>query len=232
MRSATLALMLGLLLTTAVLLRSSDGPALEQSASSSSAVAALRPRIVADPIPFPAKRKREMDRYVKRHYGRGNHVLRRPRVIVEHFTAGSTYQSAFNTFAVDAPDSELHELPGTCSHFIIDKDGTIYQLVPLAVMCRHTVGLNDVSWGIEHVGTSDAQILGNRAQMRSSLRLTRWLRCRAEIGIGNVIGHAESLSSPYHHENVARLKTQTHGDMGHAAMQQYRRRLRLQGRCP
>ena len=65
--------------------------------------------------------------------------------IVEHFTATSSFSSAYNTFAADVPDAELHQLPGTCAHFIIDRDGTIYQLVPLDVMCRHTVGLNWVA---------------------------------------------------------------------------------------
>ena len=32
-------------------------------------------------------------------------------------------------FAADVPDAELHELPGTCAHFVVDRDGTIYQLV-------------------------------------------------------------------------------------------------------
>ena len=32
-------------------------------------------------------------------------------------------------------------------------------------MCRHTVGLNYTAIGIEHVGSSDAQILGNAKQM-------------------------------------------------------------------
>jgi hypothetical protein len=62
--------------------------------------------------------------------------------------------------------------------------------------------------------------------MAASLRLTRWLRCRYGIGVPNVIGHSESLSSPYHRENVARLRTQTHGDMTHAAMRRYRTKLR------
>ena len=53
-----------------------------------------------------------------------------------------TFQAAYATFANDVPDVELHELPGTCAHFIVDKDGTIYQLVALTTMCRHTVGLN------------------------------------------------------------------------------------------
>ena len=34
------------------------------------------------------------------------------RVIVEHYTAGTTFASAYATFAADVPDSELHELPG------------------------------------------------------------------------------------------------------------------------
>ena len=44
---------------------------------------------------------------------------------------------------------------------MIDTDGTIYQLVPLTIMCRHTVGLNDTAIGIEHVGRSDGEVLGN-----------------------------------------------------------------------
>jgi len=139
--------------------------------------------------------------------------------------------TVFNTFAPDKPDVELHELPGLCSHFVIDRDGTIYQLVPLGIMCRHTVGLNYTAFGIEHVGMSDADVMSNKRQMDASLRLTRWLRCRYSIGVGNVIGHSESLSSKYHRENVARLRTQTHGDWTHAHMQSYRARLGDRGAC-
>jgi hypothetical protein len=146
-------------------------------------------------------------------------------VIVEHITASSTAQSAFNTFASNVPDSELHELPGTCSHFLIDRDGTIFQLVPLTLRCRHTVGLNWTAIGIEHVATTDEQVLGDQRQLLASLRLTAWLRCRFSIKPRDVIGHNESLGSPYHHERVARLRKQTHGDMRHASMVQYRRLL-------
>ena len=41
---------------------------------------------------------------------------------------------AFNTFASNAPDVELHERPGVCAHFIVDTDGTIHQLVSLKLM--------------------------------------------------------------------------------------------------
>ena len=146
-------------------------------------------------------------------------------MIVEHFTASSTFSSAFNTFASNAPDVELHERPGVCAHFIVDTDGTIYQLASLKLICRHTVGLNDRAIGIEHVGMSDGEILGRPRQLRASLRLTRWLQARYGILTRDVIGHAESLSSPYHHERVARLRTQTHGDFARPAMRRYRGKL-------
>src|SRR5215212_1401526 len=117
-----------------------------------------RPKIVDRPIPFPDKRKQEMTAYAQRHYGIDSYRLSDPKVIVEHVTATSDFDSAYNTFATDAPDAELGELPATCAHFIVDTDGTIYQLVPLNIMCRHTVGLNYTSFGIEHVGLADADL--------------------------------------------------------------------------
>ena len=188
--------------------------------------AAPRPAIVQKRIPFPARRKHEMARYAQRHYGIDDYHLRNPKVIVEHVTATDSFSSAWNTFASDVPDVELHELPQVCSHFIVDRDGTIYEVVPTTIMCRHTVGLNWTAIGIEHVGTSDAEVMGDAKQLRASIKLTLWLKNHYGILVRNVIGHAESLSSPYHREKVASLRTQTHGDMQHSTMVRYRRMLR------
>ena len=185
-------------------------------------IAADAPPIVHNPIPFGAKRKAAMRAYARRHYGLDTALLKAPKVIVEHVTVTNSFRATFNTFAPDVPDVELHELPGVCSHFVVDRGGRIHQLVPLRLMCRHTVGLNYTAIGIEHVGTSDAQVLGNAKQMRASLRLTRWLQSKFGIATKNVIGHNESLSSPYHRERVARLRHQTHGDFTRAAMEVYR----------
>jgi N-acetylmuramoyl-L-alanine amidase len=190
------------------------------------------PPIVQDPIPFGAQRKAEMLAYARRHYGLGTYHLVEPHVIVIHFTETPDFSSTFNTFAPDTPDSELHELPNTCAHFVIDKDGTIHQLVPLDLMCRHTVGLNWTAIGIEHVGYSDRDVLGNPREFGASLALVRWLRCRFHIAVKNVIGHNESLSSPYHHENNPALRTQTHNDFNHADMDIYRAKLASIGGCP
>jgi N-acetylmuramoyl-L-alanine amidase len=186
-----------------------------------------KPRIVWDPIPFGPERKAQMVAYVRRHYGsfmKPTWRLIHPHVIVIHYTDGS-YTSTFNTFADDVPDSELHELPADCAHFVIDTNGTIHQLVSLGTMCRHTVGLNWTAIGIENVGFSDRQILDDRAQISASLRLTRWLRCSYGITLKNVIGHNESLSSPSHRELVPAFQHQTHSDFNHADMHVYRTRL-------
>jgi beta-N-acetylhexosaminidase len=187
--------------------------------------APAKPVIVQKPIPFGATRRAETEAYAMRHYGLSTWKLTNPHVIVEHYTASNSFSSAWNTFAQDVPDSELHELPGTCAHFVIDRDGTIYQLVPLNTICRHTVGLNWTAIGIEHVGTSDAEILHDPAQLKASLQLTLWLMHRYGITLPNVIGHAESLMSPYHHELFAPWRCQTHADWQHPDMVVYRAKL-------
>jgi N-acetylmuramoyl-L-alanine amidase len=192
---------------------------------------AARPPIVKWLIPFGAKRKHQMAAYSERHYGERTWRLVHPKVIVEHMSEASSVSSVRNTFALDVPDVELHELPQVCSHFVIGSSGKIFELVNLRTRCRHTVGLNWTAIGIEHVGYADSDAYDNPAEMRASLRLTQWLRCRFGIGVKNVIGHNESLSSPFHREDVPSLRTQTHGDWRHSSMQIYRHRLRALGPC-
>ena len=186
---------------------------------------APKPHIVWRPIPFGPQRKAEMAAYAQRHYRIHSWRLH-PKVIVEHYTASNSFSAAWNTFAANTPDPELGALPGTCAHFIVDRDGTIYQLVPLTVMCRHTVGLNYVAIGIEHVGTSDSEILHDRAQLQASLELNAWLVGRFHIKLRNVIGHSESLSSPYHRELYKPWAHQTHADWKHLDMDVFRSKLR------
>jgi N-acetylmuramoyl-L-alanine amidase len=200
----------------------SSPTALSSTPKATPATSVARPSIVWKPIPFSSLRRKEMAAYSRRHYGLNTYRLVDPRVIVEHVTASATFGPVFAEFSRDVPDYELHELPGLCAHFVIDTDGTIYQLVPLGLMCRHTVGLNYTAFGIEHVGLTDRAVLSNPAQMAASLQLTLWLMARFHISLANVIGHNESLTSPFHRELVARLRCQTHGDWTRADMLRYR----------
>jgi N-acetylmuramoyl-L-alanine amidase-like protein len=213
----------------AVTVRGATDAAVAASTTSTVDVASLRPPIVWKPIPFGDRRRQQMGAYSKRHYGQWRWRLKAPVAIVEHYTTGTTWQGAWNTFAANT----IHngEYPGTCAHFVIHTDGTIYQLVPLWIRCRHTVGMNQLSIGIEHVGRSDAEVLGNARQMRSSLRLTLWLVAKYGIEVRNVIGHGESLQSPLRYERYASWRCLTHTDMSRPAMRTYRGRLRDRARA-
>jgi N-acetylmuramoyl-L-alanine amidase len=207
------------------------GAATRAPGPEAASAAAPKPVIKKKLIPFPQKRKNEMAAYSQRHYGDNTYVLSKPQVIVEHYAVAGSLGAIFNVFAPDTPDSELHELPNVCSHFAVGPTGKIWQFVPLNIRSRHTVGLNSTAIGIEHVGFSDPDILGRPAQLKASLRLTHWLQCRFGITLPNVIGHNESLSSPFHKELVPALKKQTHGDWTHADMETYRRKLSARGAC-
>ena len=100
----------------------------------------VKPDIVWKKIPFGARRKRQTAAYSRRHYGQRTWVLAHPHVVVEHYTDGTSFDSAWNHFASNG--LHLGEKPGVCAHFVIDTDGTIYQLVNLGVRCRHAIGMN------------------------------------------------------------------------------------------
>ena len=193
--------------------------------------AAAKPTIKKRLIPYPKKRKREMAAYSKRHYGHYKWQLVGPKLIVIHYAEAGSVGAIYNTFAPDRPDVEFGELPGVCSHYAVGAGGGIFKFVPPTIRCRHVVGLNHVAIGIEHVGFSDGDILSRPAQLNPSLQLTQWLRCRFAIPIEGVIGHNESLDSPYYKELDPRFRGKTHGDFDKASMDVYRRGLRELGPC-
>ncbi len=166
------------------------------------AAAALR--IVPALIPFPASRQAEMADYSLRHSGSATAQLT-PTVIVLHYTAGGTWSSTRSSFASDVPN--LGELPNVCAHYVVDQDGTVYQLVPTTIRCRHTIGLNDVAIGIEMVQAAgsgpawaDQQILDRPAQVGAALALVRSLQSQYGIATNNVIGHAMANAALQFHD--------------------------------
>jgi N-acetylmuramoyl-L-alanine amidase len=202
------------------------GCALAAEASAASGGALLSPpHIVRDAIPFGAAREQQMRAYALEHYGIDSDKLVHPHLIIWHYTESATFQSVWNTFAADVPDVTYHELPQVCAHFVVDTNGAIYELVSLHIMCRQVVGLNYTSIGIENVGFSDGQVIADKAQFDASLALTRWLRCRYAIPVSGVIGHNESLSSPYYRELVPSFRGQTHLDFNRADMNVVRARV-------
>jgi len=161
-----------------------------------------KPAIIRQLIAFGAKRRAETVVYNRRHYGQATWRLT-PKVIVLHYTDGGTEAGTHATFNADRPD--LGVLPGVVAHFVIDRNGRIYQQLPLNIRGRHTVGLNYVAVGIEFVQDgrpnptwATNQIFHRKAQIGAGVRLVRWLLWRYEIKPGNIVGHGTANASPYY----------------------------------
>ena len=163
-----------------------------------------KPPIVKKYIRYGAGRKAQMADYSQRHYRQHTYVLTDPKAIVLHHTAGSDWQSAWNTF--DANTAYNDEKPGVSAQFIIHKDGTIYQLMPLNYRARHCIGMNWKSIGIEFV--QEAQVRQGRPldgpadpeprqAGQRGLRLVRYLKARFGIANSDIVGHATANDSRF-----------------------------------
>ena len=179
------------------------------AAASAPDAKAPRPHITVKYVPFGAQRKAQTAAYNKRHYRQDTWKLTSPKVVVLHHTSGADWESAWYTFANNTAYESIPgkpEKPGVSAHFIVDKDGTIYQCLPLTVRGRHAIGMNWTSFGIEIVQEGipgkdghylDRQILKRPKQMAAALALVRYLQGRFGIKKANVVGHATANDSPY-----------------------------------
>jgi N-acetylmuramoyl-L-alanine amidase len=232
--AAALALALCASLGAAFALATASGT--EATGASAAATAAPRPPIKQKYIAFGAKRKHQTATYNKRHYGQDTYVLSSPHVVVLHFTAGPNWTSAWNTFNNDSRYEStpgLKEYPGTSAHFIVCKNGTIIQCLPLDLRGRHAIGMNWTAIGIEMVQEvpagrtghwADQQILNRPKQIGAVLKLVRYLQGRFHIKTSNVTGHAMANSSPYFRERMKNTSNHT-GDWVKQDVLQFRARL-------
>jgi N-acetyl-anhydromuramyl-L-alanine amidase AmpD len=114
---------------------------------------------------------------------------------------------------------------------VIEQDGTINELVPPRLRCRHTIGLNYTAIGIEMVQATgrgshwaDQQILARGPQIRAALRLVRWLQSRYGIPTGEVIGHAMANDDPHFKDREGWVND--HTDWLKRDVKEFRARLR------
>lgn len=115
-----------------------------------------------------------------------------PRVIVLHWTAGPTAESAWQTFAPARLAGRTDLADGGAlnvgAHYLVDRDGTIYRLAPEDRVLRHCIGLNHVAIGVENVGGGDKWPLTD-AQVEANAALVRWVASRRPIT--HLVGHLE-----------------------------------------
>jgi N-acetyl-anhydromuramyl-L-alanine amidase AmpD len=151
-------------------------------------------------LPFDAERARLTLDYRRQHQGyTGNSVEIEPKVVVLHWTGGSSVDSAWNTFAPTKAEDARPELAAqgavnVSAHFLVGQDGAAFRLLPETTYARHCIGLNHVAVGIENVGTGELGSAGGltMSQVESNVRLIQYLKERWPIE--QVIGHLEYRS--------------------------------------
>jgi N-acetylmuramoyl-L-alanine amidase len=73
------------------------------------------------------------------------------------------------------------------AHYVIDRNGDIYQMVSDSDRANHCMGANESSIGIEHVGTETDPLTAPQAA--ASAALIRWLLGQYHIPRTNIFGH-------------------------------------------
>jgi hypothetical protein len=152
------------------------------------------------PIIFDKERKALTQQYQSVHYGiHGKSIAIEPKMVVLHWTcipsAALTFR-VFNPAKLPTDSQRRTEIPGdlnVSSHFLVDKDGTIYQLMPETWMARHVIGLNHFAIGIENVGGVDEKDDLTEAQVKANAFLVCYLK-KKYPQITAVIGHNDSLN--------------------------------------
>jgi hypothetical protein len=99
--------------------------------------------------------------------------------IVLHCTEGSL-SSALAEF--QKPDGRQ-----VSAHYVIDRNGDVYQMVSDSDRANHCMGANQNSIGIEHVGSETDSLTAPQAA--ASARLIRWLLQQYNIPRTNIFGH-------------------------------------------
>jgi len=131
------------------------------------------------------------------------------KMIVLHSTEGTTAQSAINTFAQSVFPNRVS------AHFVIDRDGTVYQLVDCNDTAWHASAVNSISIGIEHVALSQAgadwynqanatkpgwvrmvPLLATNEQYTASSKLVTWLCAQMHIPCDSNHVKPHSVASP------------------------------------
>ncbi|MEH6759620.1 MAG: peptidoglycan recognition family protein [Maribacter arcticus] len=150
--------------------------------------------IIEHPITFNDERKILTLEYLENRYGLEQDTPQIvPKIIVLHWTVIPTFEKSFEAFnPATLPNwrPDIKDVSGlnVSSQFLVDRDGSIYRLLPETTMARHVIGLNHCAIGVENVGGTDDLPL-TKAQLKSNIWLVRYLKDKYDIDY--LIGHYE-----------------------------------------
>jgi N-acetyl-anhydromuramyl-L-alanine amidase AmpD len=186
--------------------------------------------IVDAPMAWSAERERLTLDYRRQHSDEAATDLAiEPAVIVLHYTGGGSAKATrgyFDNTTIEASRQALARAGkvNVSAHFVVDRDGTIYQLQPVTRFARHCIGLNHIAIGIENAG-DEAKYPLTEAQVTADAALIRQLASQHKIT--HLLGHHEVMGmrdSALYVERDPRYKNDK-GDPGKAFMAKVRERV-------
>lgn len=148
--------------------------------------------IVDKPITWNTEREQLSLEYMEKRHGiEASKAEIDPKIIVIHWTVVPTMEKSFEVFnRVELPNSrtgiKTASRLNVSAHFLVDRDGTIYRLLPETTFARHVIGLNHCSIGIENVADGERLPL-TEAQFRANKKLVDYLS--KKYNIAYLIGH-------------------------------------------
>ena len=170
--------------------------------------------------------------YCKKHYGIERITLKKPKMIVVHYTAVPSLEETLQIFQKDSLSTNRKYIANFSAlnvgvHYIVDKDGTIYQTKPDTIIARHIIGFNHVALGIENVALNEQDITS--AQLKSNVELIRYL-LQKKPGINYLIGHHEYNNKELPHYKLIKIKDPSYApykkpDPGNKFMSKLRKKL-------
>jgi hypothetical protein len=110
------------------------------------------------------------------HSSRNGAIIRR---IVLHYTTASNAESTISWFQ-NNPKS-------VSAHYIVDKDGDIYQMVHDSERAHHCMGANADTIGIEHVAVTGDHLTVQ--QQTATVALIKWLVAEYDLDPQRITGH-------------------------------------------
>jgi N-acetyl-anhydromuramyl-L-alanine amidase AmpD len=151
-------------------------------------------RLNDKPINFDQERIQLTIAYRRLHQDpKATDVMIQPKMIILHWTDMPSFLSTWNYFNRTRAEDAREQLAAAgdvnvSAQFLVDRDGTIYRLMPENWMARHCIGLNHVAIGVENVGDGEKFPLTD-AQVQADAALVRYLA--RKYPITHLIGHQE-----------------------------------------
>ncbi len=154
--------------------------------------------------------------YMRDHYSLDTYLLTNPQMIVIHYTVTRDLASTLAIFLPDEltqknrPELAPYGRVNIGVHFLVDRDGMVYQFLPLWMAGRHTIGFNHVAFGIENIALNAKHLTD--AQLRANARLVKEL-VDTYPSIRYLIGHHEYMLTNLPHfqlyrENYPQYRTE------------------------